>query len=49
LKCHGAFSPLIFESSRNVGASLAPCRSGISIALPHEGHLPSLVTAEGAK
>jgi len=58
LKCHGAFSPLIFDSSLSVGASLGrsapPAREdapvfAVSIARPQLGQLPSGVIAEGAK
>ena len=58
LKCHGAFSPLIFDNSLSVGASLGrsapPARDdapvfAVSIARPQLGLLPSGVIADGAK
>jgi len=49
LKCHGAFSPLILERSRSVGASLDDANPARSMLSPHTGQRPSVVSAEGAK
>ena len=48
-KCHGAFSPLAFESSRNDDGSVCDFLTGRSMDLPHDGHSPAGVKADGAK